>query len=49
LAVKLNRGFKLEAESTTTMLLDVDGDRSIHQTGNGPYMINPVIGVVRVQ
>jgi hypothetical protein len=47
--VKLNRGFRLEAESTTTMLLDFDGDRSIHQTGNGTYMMNPVIGVVRVQ
>ena len=46
--VKLNRGFKLEAESTTTMLLDFDGDRSIHETGNGQYMMSPVIGIVRV-
>jgi hypothetical protein len=47
--VKLNRGFKLESESMTTMLLDFDGDRSIHQTGSGTYMMNPVIGIVRVQ
>jgi hypothetical protein len=47
--VKLNRGFKLESESTTTMLLDFDGDRSIHQTGNGTYMMSPVIGIVRVE
>jgi hypothetical protein len=43
-----NRGFKLTTEDTTTMLLDFDGDRSIHQTGNGTYMMNPVIGIVRV-
>jgi len=46
--VKLNRGFKLTAEAQTTMLVDFDGDRSIHQTGNGTYMMNPVIGIVRV-
>jgi hypothetical protein len=47
--VKLNRGFKLTSEAQTTMLLDFDGDRSIHQTGNGTYMMNPVIGIVRVE
>jgi hypothetical protein len=46
--VKLNRGFKLSADATTTMLLDFDGDRSIHQTGNGTYMMSPVIGITRV-
>jgi Domain of unknown function (DUF4382) len=46
--VKLNRGFKLTSEATTTMLLDFDGDRSIHQTGNGTYMMSPVIGITRV-
>jgi hypothetical protein len=46
--VKLNRGFKLTAEGATTMLLDFDGDRSINQTGNGIYMMSPVIGIVRV-
>jgi hypothetical protein len=46
--VKLNRGFKLTSEAQTTMLIDFDGDRSIHQTGNGTYMMNPVIGIVRV-
>jgi len=47
--VKLNRGFRLTAEDTTTMLLDFDGDRSIHHTGNGAYLMNPVIGIVRVE
>jgi hypothetical protein len=46
--VKLNRGFTLTAEATTTMVLDFDGDRSIHQTGNGTYMMSPVIGITRV-
>jgi hypothetical protein len=46
--VKLNRGFKLTTEATTTMVLDFDGDRSIHQTGNGVYMMSPVIGITRV-
>ncbi len=46
--VKLNRGFTLTPESTTTMVVDFDGDRSIHQTGNGTYMMSPVIGITRV-
>jgi hypothetical protein len=46
--VKLNRNFELEAEHTTTMLLDFDGDRSIRETGNGRYMMSPVIAIVSV-
>lgn len=46
--VKLNREFDV-AGSTTTMLLDFDGDRSVHETGNGRFMMSPVIGVVSVQ
>jgi hypothetical protein len=46
--VKLNRGFTLEADKPTTMVIDFDGDKSIHQTGNGTYMMNPVIGITRV-
>jgi hypothetical protein len=29
--------------------IDLDGDKSIHQTGNGKHMMKPVIGVVSVQ
>lgn len=47
--VRLNRQFEVPANGTTTMLLDFDGDRSIHQTGNGKYMMRPVIAVVSVQ
>jgi len=46
--VKLNRGFTLTTEAATTMVIDFDGDRSIHQTGNGTYMMSPVIGITRV-
>ena len=46
--VKLNRDFDITS-STTTMLLDFDGDKSIHETGNGRFMMSPVIGVVSVQ
>ena len=47
--VKLNRGFDLAADGTTTIVLDFDGDKSIHDTGNGRYMMSPVIGVKSVQ
>lgn len=47
--VKLNRQFEVPAGGTTTMLLDFDGDKSIHETGNGRYMMSPVIAVVSVQ
>jgi len=46
--VKLNRGFELINAGTTTILLDFDGDRSIRETGNGRYMMSPVIGIVSV-
>ena len=46
--IRLNREFDVPAEGLTTMLLDLDGDRSIHATGNGRYMMNPVISIVSV-
>ena len=46
--VKLNREFDITS-ATTTMLLDFDGDKSVRETGNGRYMMSPVIGVVSVQ
>jgi hypothetical protein len=47
--VRLNREFDLTSTTATTMLLDFDGDKSVHETGNGKYMMTPVIGVVSVQ
>ena len=46
--VKLNRGFELKEGAAMNMLLDFDGDKSIHQTGNGRYLMSPVIAVVSV-
>jgi hypothetical protein len=47
--VKLNREFDVTSAMTTTMLLDFNGDQSVRQTGNGQYMMTPVIAVVSVQ
>ena len=46
--VKLNREFDITS-TTTTMLVDFDGDKSVHDTGNGRFMMSPVIGIVSVQ
>jgi hypothetical protein len=47
--VKLNRQFTVPTSGSTTMLLDFDGDRSIRETGNGRFMMTPVIAVTSVQ
>lgn len=47
--VKLNREFTVAEGGSTTMLLDFDGERSIHEQGNGGFRMTPVIGVVSVQ
>jgi hypothetical protein len=47
--LKLNREFELTSTTATTILLDFDGDRSVRQTGNGRYMMTPVIAIVSVQ
>jgi len=47
--VKLNREFDITADTTTTMSIDFDGDKSVHETSNGTYTMSPVISVVSVQ
>ncbi len=47
--VILNHPWDLAASATVTMTVDFDGDKSIIQTGNGKYKMQPVIGVVSVQ
>jgi hypothetical protein len=47
--IKLNRQFNVPATGATTMVVDFDGDRSIHQAGNGRYMMSPVVSVTSVQ
>jgi len=46
--VKLNREFDITSNSAMTMLLDFDGNQSIHLTGNGRYMMSPVVSVMSV-
>jgi hypothetical protein len=47
--VRLNREFDLTTGNATTIVLDFDGDKSVHETGNGRFMMQPVISVVSVQ
>lgn len=47
--VRLNREFDVPAGGVTTITLDFDGDRSIRETGNGRYMMSPVVSVVSVR
>jgi hypothetical protein len=47
--VKLNREFDVTLNGPTTLTLDIDGDHSVHATGNGDYIMTPVISVVSVQ
>ena len=42
----LNRQFVLDQGTKMTITLDFDGAKSIHKTGNGTYMMKPVISVV---
>ena len=46
--VKLNREFDITSSSSMTMLIDFDGNQSIHLTGNGRYMMSPVISILSV-
>ena len=46
--VKLNREFDLSSSSAMTMLVDFDGNQSIHLTGNGRYMMSPVVTILSV-
>jgi hypothetical protein len=47
--VKLNREFDVRTAGALTITLDFDGDRSIRETGNGRYMMAPVVTVVSVR
>jgi hypothetical protein len=47
--VKLNREFDVTSSGATTILVDFDGDQSIHSQGMGQYNMTPVISVVSVQ
>jgi hypothetical protein len=44
--IKLNHEFDIAPGTLYLLTLDFDASRSIHQTGNGRYMLRPVIRVV---
>lgn len=44
--LKLNHPFTIAPDALYEFTLDFDADRSIHQTGNGQYKMNPVIRIV---
>ena len=47
--ITINREFDVSNSDATTITLDFQGDPSIHQTGNGTFMMAPVISVVSVE
>ena len=47
--VILNREFDVTSTAATTITLDFNGDQSVKETGNGTFMMTPVISVVSVQ
>lgn len=47
--VRLNRPFEVTPTAGTTIVLDFDGDRSVRETGNGRYMMTPVITIESVK
>ena len=50
-AIRLNREFDMATTGATTssILLDFDGDQFVKDTGNGMYVMTPVISIVSVQ
>ena len=43
--IKLIKGFDIEEDTTTTLILDFDAEKSIHVTGNSQWMMNPTITI----
>ncbi|MFQ5996768.1 MAG: DUF4382 domain-containing protein, partial [Dehalococcoidales bacterium] len=41
--LKFVRPFQVEEDGTTELLLDFDGQKSVHVTGKGRYMLKPVV------
>jgi hypothetical protein len=45
--IKLIKPFNISANETTTLILDFDVQKSVHETGNGKYMFRPTIKVIQ--
>jgi len=46
-AIKLNKPFTLMPDQTITLTMDFNVQESVHETGNGKYMFNPVIKIIQ--
>jgi hypothetical protein len=46
--LKIVRPFDVEADGTTTLLLDFEADKSLKKTGQGVYSLKPVIKLAKV-
>jgi hypothetical protein len=44
--IKLNHQFTIESDNLYELYLDFNVDKSVHITGNGEYMLQPVIRVM---
>lgn len=47
--LKLVRSFEVQADQETKITLDFDLDRSLKQTGNGQWILTPVVGMTYVE
>ena len=45
-SLKFNRPFKVKDGQTAVIVLDFDGNGSIHVTGAGQYMLKPVVSLL---
>jgi hypothetical protein len=45
---KLKGEFTLTADHETVLIMDFDMQKSVHQTGNGKYMLKPVVRFIQV-
>ena len=44
--LKLTHGFTIESDNETTLFIDFNTDKSLHQTGAGDYKLKPTIKVL---
>jgi len=46
---KLNGQFTIAAGQETVLIMDFDMRKSVHETGNGKYMLNPVVRFIQAE
>lgn len=45
--IKLIKGFDIDANTTTTLTLDFDANKSVYSTGNGQWKLKPTIKIIQ--